>query len=68
MAALVATRFNPTMKLYYQRKVKEGKPKKLVLVAVMRKMLLTLNQMCKTGEAWQDRTSKALQTKSANVA
>ncbi len=60
MAALVATRFNVTMKRYYKRKVDEGKPKKLVLVAVMRKMLITLNTMCKTGEIWRD---TAVQTK-----
>jgi len=60
MAAVVATRFNPAMKLYYQRKLKEGKPKKLVLVAVMRKMLLTLNQMCKTGQPWQDKTTQTV--------
>ena len=60
MAALVATRFNATMKHYYKRKVDEGKPKKLVLVAVMRKMLITLNTMSKTGETWRD---PAVQTK-----
>jgi transposase len=54
MAAVVAVRFNATMKAYYTRKVKEGKPKKLVIVAVMRKIIITLNQMCKTGETWRD--------------
>ena len=58
MAAVVAVRFNPVMKLYYQRKLKEGKSKKLVLVAVMRKMLITLNQMCKTGQPWYDKTTQ----------
>ena len=58
MAAVVATRFNQTMKTYYQRKLKEGKAKKLVLVAVMRKMLITLNQMCKTGEPWRDQNNQ----------
>lgn len=54
MAAVVAIRFNQTMKTYYTRKLKEGKPKKLILVAVMRKMLITLNQMVKTGEPYRD--------------
>jgi len=58
MAAVVATRFNQTMNVYYERKLKQGKPKKLVLVAVMRKRLITLNQMCKTGEPWRDQNQQ----------
>jgi transposase len=53
MAAVVATRFNAPMKAFYERKVDEGLQKKKALVAVMRKMLLVLNQMIKTGEAWR---------------
>ena len=60
MATLVATRFNATMKHYYKRKVDEEKPKKLVLVAVMRKMLVTLNQMYRTGETWRDPAVQAI--------
>lgn len=58
MAAVVASRFNYTMKNYYTRKLKEGKPKKLVLVAIMRKMLITLNQMCKTGEPYREQNTQ----------
>ncbi len=58
MAAVVANRFNNTMKNYYTRKLKEGKSKKLVLVAIMRKMLITLNQMCKTGEQYRDQNKQ----------
>jgi transposase len=56
MAAIVAIRFNRPMKVFYENKLKQGKPKKVILVAVMRKMLITLNQMCKTGETWRDTT------------
>ena len=56
MAAVVATRFNAPMKAYYERKVGEGMQKKKALVAIMRKMLLVLNQMIKTGEPWRDVT------------
>lgn len=54
MAAVVATRFNPAMKAFYERKVATGKQKKKALVAVMRKMLLILNQMIKTRQPWRN--------------
>jgi transposase len=45
MAALVATKHNPVIKLFYQRLLAAGKPKKLALVACMRKLLTILNAM-----------------------
>lgn len=45
MAALVATRYNPVIKVFYQRLLVAGKPKKLALVACMRKLLTILNAM-----------------------
>ncbi len=50
MAALVATRLHPVMQSYYQRLLAKGKPKKVALVAVMRKLLVTLNCMVRNGE------------------
>jgi transposase len=47
MAALVATRFNPILKDFYQRLLAKGKPKKLALIAVMRKLLTYLNSLMK---------------------
>jgi transposase len=52
MAALVATRFNPTVRLYYRRLVEAGKPKKLALVACMRKLLLILRAIAHSGQPW----------------
>ena len=52
MAALVASRHNPVIKLFYQRLVAAGKPKKLALVACMRKLLTILNAMVKAGKPW----------------
>jgi transposase len=43
MAALVATRCNAKLKLFYQRLRAAGKPFKVAIVAVMRKLLITLN-------------------------
>lgn len=47
MAATVAARFNPILKAFYQRLVAAGKPKKVALTAVMRKLIVLLNQMLK---------------------
>lgn len=43
MAALVAVRFNDTIRSFYRRLLAAGKPKKLALVACMRKLLTILN-------------------------
>lgn len=43
MATLVATRHNPKITSFYERLVSAGKPKKLALVACMRKLLTILN-------------------------
>jgi transposase len=52
MAALVATKRNPTIAAFYQRLLASGKPKKLALVACMRKLLTILNTMARTGQRW----------------
>lgn len=52
MAALVATQFNPAIKMFYQRLLTVGKPKKLALVACMRKLITILNTMVRKGEKW----------------
>ena len=52
MGALVAARHNPVIKAFYRRLVAAGKPKKLALVACMRKLLTILNVMVRTGSRW----------------
>ena len=54
MATLVATRRNTVIKAYYVRLVAQGKPKKLALVAAMRKLLTTLNVLIKRDELWMN--------------
>jgi transposase len=49
MAALVASRHNPQMKLAYQALRNQGKPGKLALVAVARKLLVIANALVKKG-------------------
>jgi len=52
MAALVATRNNPAIRTFYERLCQAGKPKKIALVAAMRKLLLVLNSMIRTKTSW----------------
>ena len=47
MGALVASRFNPVIRDFYQRLLAAGKPKQLALTACMRKLLIILNSMLK---------------------
>lgn len=52
MGTLVATRFNPVIARFYQRLLAAGKPKKVALVACMRKLLIILNAMVRSGRPW----------------
>jgi len=52
MAALVATRCNPTLRTFYERLLAAGKPKKVALTACMRKLLVILNAMVRDNQRW----------------
>jgi transposase len=52
MAALVATRHNPVIRAFYERLLRVGKPKKVALVACMRKLLTILNAMVRDQAPW----------------
>jgi transposase len=52
MGALVATRYNPNLRTFYERLRAKGKPKKVALTACMRKLLVILNTMCRTNRKW----------------
>lgn len=45
MAAVSASRSNAVLKAFYERLVQSGKPAKVALTAVMRKMITVLNQL-----------------------
>ncbi len=53
MAALAATRCHPELRAFYQRLVAAGKPKKVALVAAMRKLIIELNAVLARGSAWE---------------
>lgn len=52
MATLVACRYNPVIRAFYRRLCGAGKPKKVALVASMRKLLTILNVMVRDQSSW----------------
>jgi transposase len=52
MPTLVATRHNPVIKAFYESLVQQGKLKKVALTACMRKLLVILNAIVKSGLPW----------------
>jgi transposase len=56
MAALVATKHNSRLKQFFQRMIAQKKPFKVAIVAVMRKLLVTLNVMLRENESWREPT------------
>jgi transposase len=57
MAALAAKKFNPVIRKFYERPIKQGKEKKVALTACMRKLLVILNAMMRTNEPWRSQTA-----------
>jgi len=53
MAALAALQANPVIKAYAATLKARGKPFKVVIVAVMRKLLIILNGILRSGEPWR---------------
>jgi len=53
LAAMTAARFNPTLKVVYQRLRDAGKPPKLAFIAIARKLLVALNAIARDRAAWQ---------------
>jgi transposase len=54
MAALVATRYHPHIRPFYHRLLERGKPKKVAIVACMRKLLTILNAIVRDCPACQN--------------
>lgn len=52
MAALSASQHNPKLKAFYNKLLKKGKPKKVALIAVARKLLTILNEMARHDRSW----------------
>ena len=52
MPALVTIRYNPDLREKYDQLVAAGKPRKLAVTAVMRKMIILANALLKAGRPW----------------
>lgn len=52
MPALVATRFNPDIKAKYNQLIAQGKPPKIAVTAVMRKLIVIANTLLKADRLW----------------
>jgi transposase len=50
----VAVRHSPVFRRFFARLVAAGKPKKVALVAAMRKLLTVLNAIAKSGKHWDE--------------
>jgi transposase len=58
MACLVAIQHNPSLKTFYRRLRDAGKPARVALVAVMRKLLTMLNAMLRDNKPWDFEAAK----------
>ena len=54
IAALVATRYNPMIREFYERLCSAGEAKKVALTACMRKLIVILNSMMKRRRRWDE--------------
>jgi transposase len=57
MAALAAKRCNPVIKAFADRLAQHGKPFKVIITACMRKLLVILNSIVKSGRPWMAHTT-----------
>ena len=53
MPTITAVRYNPALRAFHERLIAAGKPKRVALVACMRKLLTMLNAMLMRGAAWR---------------
>lgn len=54
MPALVAARFNPDIKAKYTHLITIGKPAKVAITAIMRKLIVTANALLKANRTWKE--------------
>ena len=57
MAAIAARRCNPVIKAFADRLAQHGKPFKVIITACMRKLLVILNSIVKSGRPWIAQTT-----------
>jgi transposase len=55
MATVTAVRWNPVIKAFYEKLITLGKPRKVALVACMRKLLNIIWAVVRSGVPWEAR-------------
>ena len=58
MAMMLAMQCNPVFKTTYERLLAAGKPKKVAIIACVRKMVVILNSMLRDGAMWDKDLAK----------
>jgi len=53
MAAVTASKHNPLLRPFYERLIAKGKPPKVALIAVLRRLVVFANAVLKSGQAWR---------------
>lgn len=53
MTALAAIRWNPVIKLHYRQMTERGRPKKVAIIACLRRLLGMLNAILKSKSPWR---------------
>jgi transposase len=53
MAAITASRHNPVLRPFYQQLIAKGKPVKVALIAVLRRLVVFANAVIKSGQPWK---------------
>jgi transposase len=57
MAAVTASRHNPVLRPFYERLIAKGKPPKLAIIAVLRRLVVFANAVLKSGQPWKGATA-----------
>jgi transposase len=57
MCVLSGLRYNPVIQTFYRHLLKAGKPTKVAMVACMRKLLVLLNAMLRSQQAWRSESA-----------
>jgi transposase len=65
MAVVAALKNNAHLRAVYDRLIRAGKPVKVAIVAVMRKLLVMLNAMLRDGETWEPDAQKRRERRAA---
>ena len=53
LPAIVACRFNPDLKAKYTQLINAGKPPKVAITAIMRKLIVLANALIRDNRLWE---------------